>query len=245
MKILVCISVVPDTTTKISFKDNNSQFNSDGVQFIINPYDELALTRALELTEAQGGTVTVLHVGEASSEPVIRKALAIGAHDAVRVDSHAFDGMFVAAQIAAHAKKGEYDLILMGRESIDFNGGQVAALTAAMLDWPVLNVITKLEISNGIATATRDIDGGKEELSASLPCVASAQKDFCEARIPNMRGIMQARTKPLALETAVDALNNTNYISYDLPPAKSGVKMIDAANAGELIDLLHNEKKLF
>ncbi len=245
MKILVCISVVPDTTTKITFKENNSKFNTDGVQFIINPYDELALTRALELTEAQGGTVTAIHVGDASSEPVIRKALAIGAHDAIRIDANPEDGMFVAAQIAEQAKKGGYDMVLTGRESIDYNGGQVAPLTAELLSWPLLNVVAKLEVEGSTVNATRDIDGGREDLTATLPCVASAQKDLCEPRIPNMRGIMQARSKPLAVEAAVDKFNYTNYLSYELPPAKSGVTMIDADNAEELIDLLHNEKKLF
>lgn len=245
MKILVCISVVPDTTTKITFKENNTQFNTDGVQFIINPYDELALTRALELTESAGGTVTVINVGTAASDPVIRKALAIGAHDAIRIDSEAHDGMFVAAQIAEQAKKGEYDLVLTGRESIDYNGGQVGLLAAEMLQWPVMNVVSTLNVEGTTVTGTRDIDGGREDLSASLPCVISAQKDLTEPRIPNMRGIMQARSKPLIVEAAVDQYNYTNYNSYELPVAKSGVKMIDADNAEELIDLLRSEKKLF
>lgn len=245
MKILVCISVVPDTTTKITFKDNDTAFNTDGVQFIINPYDELALTRALEITEANGGSVSVVNVGDASNDPVIRKALAIGAQDAIRVDAAASDGMFVAAQIAKVAKDGGYDMVLTGRESIDYNGGQVAGLVAEMLGWPLLNVVTELNVEGSTVKATRDIDGGKEELSASLPAVASAQKDLCEPRIPNMRGIMQARTKPLNVEAASEQGNYTSYTKYELPPAKSGVKMIDAANAEELIDLLHNEKKLF
>ena len=245
MKILVCMSVVPDTTTKITFTDNDTKFNTEGVQFIINPYDELALTRALEMTEAQGGSVSVLHVGPASSEPVIRKALAIGAQDAIRVDSEAHDGMFVAAQIAAQVKEGGYDLVLTGRESIDYNGGQVGPLTAAMLDWPLINVAMELDVENGTVKATRDIDGGREELTAPLPCVVSAQKDLCEPRIPNMRGIMQARTKPLNVVPAQDQFNNTTYESYELPPAKGGVTMIDAENAEQLIDLLHNDKKLF
>lgn len=245
MKILVCISVVPDTTTKITFRDNDTSFNTDGVQFIINPYDELALTRALELTEASGGSVSVITVGDASCDPVIRKALAIGAQDAIRIDSTAHDGMFVAAQIAEQAQKGGYDMVLTGRESIDYNGGQVAGLVAEMLSWPLLNVVTELDIDGSTVKVTRDIDGGKETLSANLPVVASAQKDLCEPRIPNMRGIMQARTKPLTVETASDKFNYTSYVKYELPPAKSGVKMIDADNAEELIDLLHNEKKLF
>lgn len=245
MKILVCISVVPDTTTKITFKENDTAFNTDGVQFIINPYDELALTRALELTEANGGSVSVITVGDAGCDPVIRKALAIGAQDAIRVDSKPHDGMFVAAQIADQAKKGGYDMVLTGRESIDYNGGQVAGLVAEMLQWPLMNVITELDVDGETVKVTRDIDGGKEVLSSGLPVVASAQKDLCEPRIPNMRGIMQARTKPLTVEAASDQFKYTSYERYELPPAKSGVKMIDAENAEELIDLLHNEKKLF
>ena len=245
MKVLVCMSVVPDTTTKITFTDNNTSFNTDGVQFIINPYDELALTKALELTEANGGSVTVIHVGPASSEPVIRKALAIGAQEAIRVDSEAYDGMFVSSEISHIAKEGGYDLILTGRESIDYNGGQVAAAIAAHLDVPLINVVSEFNIDGNTVTAKRDIDGGKEELKASMPCVISAQKDLCEARIPNMRGIMQARTKPLNVVPAQSNSQGTSISNYELPEPKSGVHMIDADNAEELIDLLHNQKKLF
>lgn len=245
MKILVCISVVPDTTTKITFKDNNTQFNTEGVQFIINPYDELALTRALEMTEANGGSVSVINVGTAVNEPVIRKALAIGAQDAIRVDSEAHDGMFVAANIAEQAKKGGYDMVMTGRESIDYNSGVVGPMVAEMLSWPILNVCSKLDVAGDVVTATRDIDGGREELKASLPCVVSAQKDLTEPRIPNMRGIMQARTKPLAVEAPIEGNRFTSVEVYELPEPKASVRMIDAENAEELIDLLHNEKKLF
>lgn len=245
MKILVCVSVVPDTTTKITFTDGDTQFNKAGVQFIINPYDELALTRALELSEANGGTVTVLTVGEADADPIIRKALAMGAGDAIRVDANPKDGMYVAAQIAEQAKAGEYNLVLTGRESIDYNGGQVQGLLAEMLGWPMINVATKIDVADDIVTAVRDIDGGRETVSAPLPCVVSAQKDLCEPRIPNMRGIMQARSKPLNVVPASDKFDFTSVAKYELPPAKSGVKMIDAANAEQLIDILHNEEKLF
>jgi electron transfer flavoprotein beta subunit len=245
MKILVCVSVVPDTTTKITFTDNDTQFNKAGVQYIINPYDELSLTRALEITEKNGGSVTVITVGEADTDPIIRKALAIGAGEAIRVDANPKDGMYVAAQIAEQAKIGEYDLVLMGRESIDYNGGQVQGLVAEMLNWPFINVVTELDVEDNTVTATRDIDGGREELSASLPCVVSAQKDLCEPRIPNMRGIMMARSKPLNVVPAIDKYDYTSVSSYELPPAKSGVKMIDAENAEELIDILHNIEKLF
>lgn len=245
MKILVCVSVVPDTTTKITFTDNDTQFNKADVQYIINPYDELSLTRALEITEKNGGSVTVITVGEADTDPIIRKALAIGAGEAIRVDANPKDGMYVAAQIAEQAKIGEYDLVLMGRESIDYNGGQVQGLVAEMLNWPFINVVTELDVEGNTVTATRDIDGGREELSASLPCVVSAQKDLCEPRIPNMRGIMMARSKPLNVVPAIDKYDYTSVSSYELPPAKSGVKMIDAENAEELIDILHNIEKLF
>ena len=239
------MSVVPDTTTKITFTDGDTKFNKSGVQFIINPYDELALTKALELTEANVGSVTVITVGEADTDPIIRKALAMGAGDAIRVDGIAKDGMYVAAQIAEQAKLGEYDLVLTGRESIDYNGGQVQGLVAEMLGWPIINVATSIDIANNTVTATRDIDGGRETVSASLPCVVSAQKDLCEPRIPNMRGIMQARSKTLNVVVAADKYDYTSVIKYELPPVKGGVKMIDAADAEQLIDILHNEEKLF
>ena len=245
MKILVCVSVVPDTTTKITFTDGDTKFNRAGVQFIINPYDELSLTRALELTEKSGGSVTVITVGEADTEPVIRKALAMGAGDAIRVDAAPKDGMYVAAQIAEQAKSGEYDLVLTGRESIDYNGGQVQGLVAEILGWPLINVVTELDAEGSTIQATRDIDGGREKLTAAIPCVVSAQKDLCEPRIPNMRGIMMARSKPLNVVPAVDKYDYTSVSKYELPPAKGGVRMIDAENAEQLIDILHNEEKLF
>ena len=244
MKILVGVSVVPDTTTKIQFTDNNTQFQKEGVQFIINPYDELALTRSLEIAEKNGGTVTVYTVGDASTEPVIRKALAIGANDAVRVDCVPKDGIHVAENMAQYAKDNGYDLVFLGRESIDYNGGQVAGLTAGMLRWPLLNVVTTCDVEGNKVAAKRDIDGGRQLISASLPAVVSAQKDLVEPRIPNMRGIMQARTKPLQVIAPVSEYGATEYQSYELPPAKQEVKMIDAENAEELIDLLHTEKKL-
>jgi electron transfer flavoprotein beta subunit len=245
MKILVCVSVVPDTTTKITFTDGDTQFNKGGVQYIINPYDELALTRALDITEPIGGTVTVITVGEADTEPVIRKALAMGATDAIRVDASPKDGLYVAAQIADHAKSGGYDLVLTGRESIDYNSGQVQGLVAELLNWPLINVVTELDVSGGTITANRDIDGGKEKISVSAPAVLSAQKELCEPRIPNMRGIMMARSKPLNVVSPSDKWDYTCVKKYELPPAKSGVKMISADNAEELIDILHNTEKLF
>lgn len=237
------MSVVPDTTTKITFKENNSKFNSDGVQFIINPYDELSLTKALEIAEGSGGTVTVINVGT-DTEPVIRKALAIGANDAIRINIIANDAFSVASEIAQYAKNENFDIIFTGRESIDYNGGLVGGLLAEMLDMPLLNIVTKIDVADNKVTAIRDIDGGKEELSCSLPCVISAQKDLCEPRIPNMRGIMMARTKPLTVVESSNSTINAAYNAYELPPAKAGVRLIDPENAGELIDILHNEIKV-
>jgi electron transfer flavoprotein beta subunit len=244
MKFLVCISNVPDTTSKITFTPDKKAFNSAGIQFIINPYDEIALTRALEIKEAQGGTVTVINVGLAAAEANIRKALAIGADDAIRVNADPIDAFFVASQIADVAKKNGYDVILTGRESIDYNGAQVAAMLAELLNLPSVCVATKLDITNGEATLEREIDGGKEVLSVKLPFVASAQKGMAEPRIPNMRGIMTARTKPLQVLEPVAADNLTQSVLFDNPPAKQSVKIIDAANMDELVNLLHTEAKV-
>lgn len=244
MKILVCISVVPDTTTKITFTDNNTKFNTDGVQFIINPYDELALTRALELTEANGGTVTAITVGLPATDANIRKALAIGAHDAVRINAEPKNAFYVAEEIAAYAKDKGFDMILTGRESIDYNGGLVCGLLGEMLNLPSVNVVTKIDVEGSEATLVRDIDGGKETVKVALPIVASAQKELTEPRIPNMRGIMAARTKPLAVVEPSSGNNSSEYNSFELPAPKAGVKLISADNPAELIDLLHNEAKV-
>lgn len=242
MKILVCISVVPDTTTKITFTDNDTQFNKSGVQFIVNPYDELAVTRALEIAEANNGTVTIVHVGEADSEPSIRKALSMGANEAIRINANPIDAQFVAEEIAKIATG--YDLILTGRESIDYNGGAVCGLLGAMLSIPSINVVTKIDYDGGMFTFDRDIDGGRETVSCAGPVVASAQKDLCEPRIPNMRGIMAARTKPLQIIEASVSNQAVSYQSYSLPAAKGGVKLIDPSNAAELINILKNEVKV-
>ena len=244
MKILVCMSVVPDTTTKITFTDNDTKFNTAGVQFIINPYDELSLTKALEITEKTGGSVTVATVGTVEADAVIRKALAIGANDAIRINSEAKDAQFVAEQIAAVVKANGYDMVLTGRESIDYNGGLVCGLLGALLDWPSVNVCTKMDVQDGVAMFERDIDGGRQSINTSLPVVASAQKDLCEPRIPNMKGIMAARTKPLQVIEPVATEQASTYISFETPAAKQAVKLIDAQNAGQLIDILKNEAKI-
>jgi electron transfer flavoprotein beta subunit len=238
------MSVVPDTTTKITFTDGDTRFNTQGVQYIINPYDELALTRALELAEPVNGSVTVIHVGLADSEPSIRKALSIGAGEAVRINAEPADAQFVAAEVANWAKDKGFDLIMTGRESIDYNGGAVCGLLAAMLDLPSVNVITKIDVQGGVAHLERDIDGGRETAQCALPLVVSAQKDLCEPRIPNMRGIMAARTKPLSVVEPVGGGAKSQYRSYELPPAKQGVRLIEPERAGDLINILRNEAKV-
>lgn len=244
MKILVCMSVVPDTTTKITFTNGNSQFNTAGVQYIINPYDELSLTRALELTEQAGGEVTVLHVGPADTEASIRKALAIGAHNAVRINAEPTDATQVAQEIAAWAAGQQFDLIFTGRESIDYNSGLVGGLLAELLNLPYINLASKMDWNGNEVVALRDIDGGRETVSAALPLVISAQKELTEPRIPNMRGIMGARTKPLQVVEPQQKAGMAAHQSFDLPQPKGAVKLIDPNNAGELIQLLHNEVKV-
>jgi electron transfer flavoprotein beta subunit len=243
MKILVCISNVPDTTTKINFSDDKKSFVSTGVQFIINPYDEIALTRALELTEAQGGTVTVINIGAADTEPTIRKALAIGATDAIRVNAAPRDAYFVAKQIAEIAKKENYDLVLTGRESIDYNGSQVAAMVGELLNQPSVSIVKLMNIENNIATLEREIEGGKEVLTAPLPLVVSATEGMAEPRIPNMRGIMSARSKPLTVVEAIAVSQLVEFVEYEKPAPRSQVKLVSSDDVKELINLLHTEAK--
>ncbi len=247
MKILVCISHVPDTTSKINFTDNDAKFDTNGVQFVINPYDEFSLTRAMWFKEKQGATVTVVNVGNATTEPTLRKALAIGADNAIRVNAEATDGIFVAKQLAEVVKNGGFDLVLAGRESIDYNGGMVPGMLAGLLDANFVNGCTGLEIEGSTATAIREIDGGNETVSAELPLVIAGQKGLVEEkdlRIPNMRGIMMARKKPLNVVEPVDASANTSTATFEKPAAKGAVKLIDADNVDELINLLHNEAKV-
>ncbi|HEY9487822.1 MAG TPA: electron transfer flavoprotein subunit beta/FixA family protein [Chryseosolibacter sp.] len=244
MKILVCITHVPDTTSKINFKDNNTKFDSTGVQFIIGPYDDYALARAVELKESTGSTLTVLNVGTAETEPTIRKALAIGADDAIRVNADPVDSFFVAAQIAEQAKAGGYDLILMGRESIDFNSGVVHGIVGELLGIPSVSPVMKLEIEGSTAKVTREIEGGKEFLELTLPFVAGCQEPIAEWKIPNMRGIMSARTKPLKVVEAKVVESGVQVQLFELPPAKGAVKMISPDNVAELVTLLKTEAKV-
>ncbi|MGF1639041.1 MAG: electron transfer flavoprotein subunit beta/FixA family protein [Cyclobacteriaceae bacterium] len=244
MKILVCISHVPDTTSKIKFTPDKTQLDKNGIQFIIGPYDDYALARAVEIRDANGGTITVLNVGLAETEPTIRKALAIGADDAIRIDAEPVDSFFVASQIATVAKENTYDLIMMGRESIDYNSGLVHGMVGEMLGMPAFSPVMKLDIKDGMAQIAREIEGGKETLEVSLPFVAGCQEPIAEWKIPNMRGIMTARTKPLNVLPAKSVEPLVQHIQYDLPAPKGAVKMVDADNPAELIRLLNEEARV-
>lgn len=247
MKILVCISKTPDTTSKIAFSDNNTKFAADGVQFIINPYDEwYALVRALELKEADASTILhLVNVGGADAEPIIRKALALGGDEAIRINSENGDSFNIASQIAAVAKEGSYDLIFTGKETIDYNGSSIGGMVAEILDLPYISHAIKFDIDGGTATVVREIDGGEETDKANLPLVVSCQKGMAEQRIPNMKGIMGARTKPLKVVEPAAVDSYTTIASFDLPPAKAGVKLVNADNPEELVRLLHEEAKAF
>jgi electron transfer flavoprotein beta subunit len=244
MKILVCITHVPDTTSKINFKDNNTKFDSTGVQYIIGPYDDYALARAVELKESTGATLTVINIGMAETEPTIRKALAIGADDAIRVNAEPVDSFFVAAQIAEHARATSYDLILMGRESIDYNSGVVHGIVGELLGIPSISPVMKLDIEGTRAKLTREIEGGKEFLEVNLPLVAGCQEPIAEWKIPNMRGIMSARTKPLKVVDAQPVDGGVKLQKYALPAPKGAVKMVSADNVAELVTLLKSEAKV-
>jgi electron transfer flavoprotein beta subunit len=246
MKILVCISKTPDTTAKIAFADNNTKFAEAGVQWIINPYDEwYALVRAIELKEADASTmIHLINVGGADSDAIIRKALALGGDEAIRVNAEPSESFFTATQIAEVAKSGGYDLVLTGKETIDYNESAVGGMIAELLDMPYVALATSLQISGTTATIKREIEGGEETVEVALPVVVSCQKGMAEARIPNMRGIMAARTKPLKVvePVATDAL--TKVAEFGLPPAKAGVKLVSADSVDELARLLHEEARV-
>jgi electron transfer flavoprotein beta subunit len=245
MKILVCVSKTPDTTSKIAFTNGNTQFDEAGVQWIINPYDEwYSLVRAIELKEANpAATIHLVTVGNADAEPIIRKALALGGDEAIRVNTDNSDAYYIAAQIAEVAKQGGYDLIFTGKETIDYNGSSIGGMVAELVDAPYISLATKFDLNGTTATVVREIDGGEETAEVALPLVVSCQKGMAEQRIPNMRGIMAARTKPLKVvePAAVDAL--TSIASFELPPAKAGVKLVAPDNVAELVRLLHEEAK--
>ncbi len=244
MNILVCISNVPDTTSKIMFSADHSSLNTAGIQYIINPYDEIALARAIELTEGDKGKVTVINVGEATTEPTIRKALAIGADEAVRVDSFPRDAWLVAHQIAAYAKNHSFDLILTGRESIDYNGTQVAAYVGELLNIPSVSTAKRIAVEGGRATVDREIEGGKEVLSVPLPLVVGTAEGVAAPRIPNMRGIMSARTKPLEVIPPVAVPELSRIIRYESPEPRGSVTLVDAHEVEKLVDLLHTNARV-
>jgi electron transfer flavoprotein beta subunit len=245
MKILICISKTPDTTAKIAFADNNTKFAADGVQWIINPYDEwYSLVRAIELKEADPTTVLhLVNVGGSDSEPIIRKALALGGDEAIRVNSDNADSFNIASQIAAIAKEGGYDLVFTGKETIDYNGSSIGGMVAELLDLPYISHATKFDLEAGNAIVVREIEGGEETNKVALPVVISCQKGMAEQRIPNMKGIMGARTKPLKVVEPVEAASLTSVVQFDLPPAKAGVKLVSADNPEELVRLLNEEAK--
>ena len=245
MKILVCISKAPDTTSKIAFTEQNTKFDENGIQYIINPYDEwYALVRALEIKEAGSADVTIITVGSLSDEAIMRKALAIGADNAVRIDADPKDAYFTAVQIANYAKTNTFDLILTGKETINYNGSQVAGMIAEILDFPLISQASKLDINGTSLSLEREIIGGLQVVEVAMPAVISCAKGMAEQRIPNMRGIMAARTKPLTVLPPVTADELTSFVSYSVPNSKSAVKLIDPMNMDELVELLHNEAKV-
>jgi len=245
MNILVCISKAPDTTSKIAFTNNSTQFDENGVQYIVNPYDEwYSLVRALELKESIGGNVTIVTVGTSTDESIIRKALAIGADEAVRIDADPKDAYNVAMQIANYAKAKGFDIVLTGKETINYNGSQVGGMIAEAMDLPFVSLATKLDANGSNLRLEREIVGGVQVVEVSTPAVVSCAKGMAEQRIPNMRGIMAARTKPLTVIPAEAIEDLSSYVSYSIPNAKSSVKMIDPSNMDELVELLHNEAKV-
>lgn len=246
MKILVCISSVPDTTSKINFTADKTAFDKNGIQWVINPHDEFALSRAVQL-QASGATVTVVNVGDAGTEPVIRKALAIGANDAVRVNMEPKDSFSTAKELAAVAQSGGFDLILCGKESIDYNGASVPGMLAQLLNQPFVNAAVGLEVNGSEATAVREIEGGKETISVKLPAVVAGQKGLVDEKeliIPNMRGIMTARTKPLSVVEPTSSEVKVAPVSFDAVPPRAAVKLVSPDNLDELVRLLHEEAKV-
>jgi electron transfer flavoprotein beta subunit len=246
MKILVCISKSPDTTSKIAFTNANTQFDGTGVTWIINPYDEwYALVRAIELKEKDASiTIDLCTVALADTDPVIRKALSLGGDVAIRVNAESHDSFYIASQIAAVAKQGGYDLIVTGKETIDYNGSSVPGMLAALLEMPYVSLATKFDLTDRTATINREIEGGEETCEVNLPVVVSCQKGVAEQRIPNMKGIMGARSKPLNIIEPQSIEPLTSIISFDLPPAKQGVKLVSADTPEELVRLLHEEAKV-
>ena len=247
MKILVCISCVPDTTSKINFIENDTIFDKNGVQFVINPNDEFGLTRAMWIKEKDNSSIDVINVGLQDTEPILRKTLAIGADKAIRINSDPKDSFQVAKLISDYVSKNNYDLIIAGRESIDFNGNMVPGIISELLGMNFITNCVGLDIIGNKITAKREIEGGTETLSFDLPAVIGGQKGLVEEsdlKIPNMRGIMQARQKPLDVIEFNENNLFTETIKFYKPEEKGEIKMIDPDNLDELINLLHNEAKV-
>lgn len=245
MKLLVCINKTPDTTARISFTSDGTKFDSSGVQYIMNPYDEwYALVRAVELKEQLGGSVTAVHVGSADSDTIIRKALAIGADDAIRINKEPGDAFDIAHQISAIARDQKYDIILLGKESIDYNSAEVGPMLAELLDLPFVGFANKLESNGQQAIVSRDIEGGVETAIIPLPVVVSAAKGMAEQRIPNMRGIMMAKSKPLQVVEPLEVAQTVVPIHFELPSERTSCRMIEPDNMDELVKLLHTEAKV-
>jgi electron transfer flavoprotein beta subunit len=248
MKILVCISNVPDTTTRVKFIDGDTKLDTAGIQWVINPWDELSLTRALEIKDdASAGvsTVAVAHVGPVSSEPTIRKALAIGADEAARVNAEPADAYFTAVQLAEVVKKEQYDIILCGIESSDFNGSLTGGMLAEFLGIPSISGVSDIRIVNGEPVITREVDGGREIVSVPVPFVAVVQKGIAkEPRIASMRGIMTSRTKQIRVYEPVSTDPLTKVVLFEKPAPHAVCKFVDAENPRQLIELLQNEAKV-
>jgi electron transfer flavoprotein beta subunit len=245
MNLLVCISKTPDTTARVAFKDNNTSYDGSGVQFIMNPFDEFyALVRAIELQEQFGGTVTVLNVGDSSNDVIIRKALAIGAQKAVRIDYEPKSAYSAAKQIAEYVKDKGFNIIFFGKETIDFNGGEVQPMVAEMTGLPIVHMASKMAVEDGVVKLNRDIEGGVEKVEVEMPLIVTAAKGMAEQRIPNMRGIMMAKSKPLEVVPAYSVEDPVKIMSYEIPPERTGVKLVDPENIGELVRLLHEEAKV-
>ena len=247
MNIIVCISSVPDTTSKINFTENDSKFDKTGIQFVINPYDEFGLTKAMKLKEKYSANIKVITVGDASVEPVMRKALAIGADEAIRINFDPVDSFSTAHAIAEYIKDVDFDIIIAGKESSDYNGGAVPGMISEILNIPFANACIGLELNGNKADLIREIDGGQEKLSTYTPFIIGGQKGLVEEselRIPNMRGIMQARSKPLNIIDTHHTTNLTESLKFEKPSSKGNCKLVDQNNVEELINLLQNEAKV-
>lgn len=245
MKIIVCVARVIETTAKIKFNADQTAFDDQGVQYIVNPYDEwYALVRALELKEQLGGEVTVLHVGGADSDQIIRKCLAIGADHAIRINHDPAGGEETARLLASRIGDMEYDIIFTGQETVDYNGGVVPPMLAALLDLPFTGVVSHLEVDGQKATLTRQIEGGVEIVESPLPLVLSATKDLAQQRIPNMRGIMMAKRKPLEVVEPNEVKAKSSFVKFHLPDQEKSITFVDPEDMDELVRLLHEEAKV-